>query len=58
MKIKDDKIQGEVYVTGASLFDAVKAVDAGFIHADEDLAESAASWPEKVYRVEVTIYEA
>lgn len=60
MKIKDDRIQGEIFVTGVDLFAAVKNLDDGIIYPDEDKATYVAeqAWQEKVYRVEVTLYEA
>lgn len=57
MKFKDDKIQGEVFVVAKDLFDAVNQVDIGMIRT-EDGAEGEVDWNTKVYRVEVTIYEA
>lgn len=58
MKFKDDRIRGEIYVVGEDLFAAVRNLDKGFVYTDEDAADSAISYPEKIYRVEVTIFEA
>lgn len=60
MKLKNNCIEGEVFVVAKDLFDAVGQVDSGIIYADEDKAEEVAScqWEEKVFRVEVKVYEA
>lgn len=58
MKIKGDKIEGEIFVVGADLFEAVRNVDDGVIYPDEDAAQDNKGWTQKVYRVEVTIHEA
>ena len=57
MKFKDDRIQGEVFVVAKDLFDAVNQVDIGNI-LTEERAEENQDWGTRVYRVEVTIYEA
>jgi hypothetical protein len=59
MQIKDDKISGDVFVVAEDLFEAVKKVDSGIIYPDFDAADRDASgYTNKVFRVEVTIFEA
>lgn len=58
MRFKNDRIEGEVFVVAKDLFDAVNQVDSGFILNSEDEAENRQEYPKKIYRVEVTIFEA
>lgn len=58
MKVKNDVIEGEIYVVGKDLFDAVASLDGGDVYGNYDAAYDAKSWVGKVYRVEVKIYEA
>lgn len=58
MKLKNDCIEGEVYVVASDLLEAVKQVDKGNVYCDQDAAEGAGTWSDTVFRVEVKIYKA
>jgi hypothetical protein len=58
MKFKDEKIQGEVFILASNLMDATNAFSGSGFYDEESSADNDRSYTEKIYRVEITIYEA